>query len=90
MPSFKSDAPEEVELTLFDSGEYLTLNAVSVDERPIARINPKYTVAVKTDVMPKAVKLLPDGDSVPFEYENGYVKFTAREFKCFDAYMIEK
>ena len=89
-PSFKSDAPDEVELTLFDADEYLTLNAVSLDERPISREIPPFTVSVKVDAEPEFVEFLPCGERVPFTYSDGYVSFSVRPLRIFDAYKIKK
>ncbi|MBQ9115567.1 MAG: alpha-L-fucosidase [Clostridia bacterium] len=89
-PSFKAQAPEEAEITLFDSGEYLTLNVVTVDERPINRLINSFEVSVKTDHKPRSVKLLPEGEDIDFSYEDGYVTFKVRPFTCFDMYCIYK
>ena len=89
-PSFAGDIPEDVELTLYDADDVYTLNVCTTNKREIAKKYAPFTVKVKTDKKPEAVKLLPAKEDVSFSYEDGYVTFTARELNVFDMYMIEK
>ena len=68
----------------------MTLNAVSLDERAIARENLSFTVSVRMGNAPKVIKLLEEDEGIPFTYAEGYVTFKVRSFKCFAAYITDK
>ena len=89
-PSFAGDIPDDVEVTLYDAGDVYTVNICTIDKSPLAKKYYPFTVKVKVDKKPSAVKLLPKKENVPFTYEDGYVTFTARELNVFDMYLIEK
>ncbi len=89
-PSFGGNIPEDVEVTLYDTGDVFTLNLCMIAERPIAPVYRPFTVKVKTDRVPKSVKFLPDEEEIPFTYEDGYAVFQTRPLHVFDMYMIEK
>ena len=89
-PSFKSDAPDGVEFTLFDHGDYLTLNTVNVNEVPVSKVVNDFHAYVKVESEPKGVYLLPDNTPVDFKYEDGYVSFTVKDFKIFKMFKIDK
>ena len=90
VPSFAGNAPEDVEVTLYDAGDVYTVNVCTIDKRPVARTYAPFTVKVKTDKKPEAVKLLPTNEDIPFTYDGEYVSFMARELNIFDMYLIEK
>lgn len=90
VPSFGGDIPEDVEATLYDAGDYYTFNLCTVSERPVSRVYAPFTVKVRTDRAPKAVKLLPNEEALPFTYENGYACFTVYPLDVYDMYMIER
>lgn len=90
-PSFTSfDAPDDVEITLFDTERYMTVNVCCITERAVNKKYPPFTVSVKYDKAPSAVKLLPEGIDLPFTYENGYVHFKTQELYIFDMYQVIK
>ena len=90
-PSFTSaDAPDDVEITLFEIDGYMTVNMCCITERAVNKKYPPFTVAVKCDKAPLAVKLLPNESEIPFTYENGYVYFKTEELYIFDMYQIIK
>lgn len=88
-PSFETDAPCDVELTLFESeGEKLvncTVLTVGYKAYPVS----PFTVRVKCEKKPKSVTLLPEGKPVEFEYQNGYAEFKTRMLNIFDMYRID-
>ncbi|MBQ8356488.1 MAG: alpha-L-fucosidase [Clostridia bacterium] len=87
-PSFKTTAPANVELTLFEDGDEKFLNAVVLcDDAATYPVAP-FIVKVKVSTEPKAVELLPEGKPVPFTYRDGYVSFKARKLHIFDMYRI--
>ncbi len=88
-PSFKSNAPECVEITAFEHDGYKTVNFVSLDEKPVMDTLPSFKVSVLSKIAPKAVKSLPDERDVEFTYENEYVSFDVDAFKIFKMYKLE-
>lgn len=90
-PSFASpDAPEDVEITLFDTDEYMTVNVCCITERAVNKSYPPITVKVKCPESPSAVKLLPAGTALPFTYSDGYLSFKTKDLRIFDMYQIIK
>jgi len=87
--SLSSDAPANVEFTLFRNEKGLQVNAVSICDESVSPAIPGFCVKVKAEKIPEAVKRLPDGEDVPFRYENGFVNFRARDLNIFDMYQIE-
>lgn len=87
--SVKSDAPANVELTLFRDEEGMTLNAVVLCDEVKSTAAPSFRVKVAAERTPHAVKLLPEGRAVPFTYRDGYVSFRTRTLRIFDMYRIE-
>ena len=86
--SFYSDAPATVEVTLFNSADGKRVNVCDLSELPVATTVVPFTVSVKCDSKPKAVRLLPNGKKVPFKYKDGYVTFTVKDLKIFAMYQI--
>ena len=84
--AFTSDAPFNVEITAFRNDDNITVNAVCLSEETMEI--PSFTVRVKTDAAPSQVRLLPDGEPVPFTWEDGYTCFKARNLSFFDMYQI--
>ena len=88
-PSFETNAPDNVEITLFESeGEKLincTVLTVGYKAYPVS----PFTVRVKCEREPSAVTLLPEQTPVEFGYSDGYVAFEARKLNIFDVYRIE-
>lgn len=84
--SLETDAPADVELNAFREENAVTVNAVSLWEERGAV--PPFTVRVKTPA-PKAVRLLPGGEELPFRYEDGRTVFESRTLDIFDMYRIE-
>ena len=82
-------AEEHIEITLFKSEEYMTVNVISTEERAEAKYDRSFGIAVKTEKKPRSVRLLPDGEEISFVYKDGYVSFRALTLKTFDMYMIE-
>lgn len=91
MPSFKSaDAPDDVEITLFDSATDMTVNVCCVTERAVSKKYPPFTLEIKAEKAPKAVRVLPTEEEIPFTYDNGYIRFASKELDIYDMYQIIK
>lgn len=85
----RTDAPEDVEITLFRGGDEILASAVLLSDRVRERAVPSFRLSIKCEREPKAVRLLPDGAPIKFSYKKGYVTFRARTLRIFDMYSIE-
>lgn len=61
------------------------------DTEIIEDIIPLYNIAVsvRTDRAPKSVRLVPEGEELPFAYENGRVSFTIPKIDCWQMTEIQ-
>lgn len=84
---FGCDAVGTLELTAYREPDSLTLCAAVISEETTHA--PGFRVWAKTDRPPKAVHLLPSGDSIPFTREDGKTCFEAAAFDFFAMYRIE-
>ncbi len=83
--SFATDAPADVEINAFANEDSVTVNAVALwEERGV--VSP-FEIRIKTPE-PTAVTLLPQGEELPFVYENGYTIFQTKPLDVFDMYEI--
>lgn len=87
--TLSSDAPTNVELTLFKNDNYFTVNASLLTDEPKAFTLPPFSVTVKTDREPKQVILLPEESEVEWSYNDGYITFNTRTLNIFDMYQIK-
>lgn len=87
-PSFMTNAPEIVELTLFRDGKEKLLHCSLLAEVTKAFVLPPFTVKVRCEKKPKAVLLAPEEAPVPFTYKDGYAVFESRPLHIFDTYRI--
>jgi hypothetical protein len=84
--SFAADAPADVEITAFANEKSTTVNVVALwEERGVV---PPFEIRIKTPE-PRKVCLLPNGEEVPFAYEDGFAVFHTRELEAFDMYCID-
>ena len=74
----RTDAPEDVEVTLFRDGDEILVGAVHLSDRVRERTVPAFRLSVKCEREPKSVRLLPDGAPVKFSYKKGYVTLRAK------------
>lgn len=88
-PSVRSDAPEDVEITVFDEKDFSTVNCVHLDGRTVCRPIYPFSVSVRCDRAPVSVSLLPEKTPVSFAYQDGFVTFEARSLHIFDMYKID-
>lgn len=88
-PSFKSDAPDTVEITLFEENDGLRVNLITVDEKPYAREIAPFTVSVKIDKKPQRVISLPQKEELKFDFDGGYVTVKVENFKIYNMFKIE-
>ncbi len=88
--SFKSNAPEDVEITAFDNADSITVNAVKLNEKAKAKTVPPFEISVKLAEAPTEIILLPEGEPTKFSYKNGYAVFLSKPLDVFDMYKITK
>ncbi len=79
-PTFKSNAPEDVELTLFGDGEKLTLAAVKLSEACRVTETEPFMACGRCEQKPKRVVHLPDSAPIDFTWDGEYVHFTIQRF----------
>ena len=85
--SFQTDAPENVECTLFQDENKIYVSAIALSSEAIAL--PAFTMRVKAEKAPKRVTLLKENQPVSHSYENGWIIVSARPLHIFDMYEIE-
>lgn len=88
VPSIKSDADVDVEITGFTTDEGIYVNAVLLNEEYRARRVAAFAVSVRCEKEPKAVLHLPEEEKIAYTYQDGYVTFEVENLKIFDMYEI--
>lgn len=83
-----SDAPRDVEVTAFEVGNSIQVNAVLLNEEYEARKVEAFHIWVRCETCPKAVKTLPDKNEISFEYRNGLVEFSVNNLDIFNMFEI--
>jgi hypothetical protein len=84
--TFETDAPADVELNAFFEENAAAVNAVSLwEERGTV---PPFEVSIDTPI-PKTVRLMPDGEELPFRYKDGRTVFQTQPLDIFAMYRIE-
>ena len=87
--SFSSNAPSNVEITVFDCEDGIIVNTIVLNEKAFADKVLPFEISVKSAISPKSVNKLPEGESIPFKYTDGCVKFSSDVLDIFDMYKIE-
>ena len=84
----KSDAPTDVELTLFDdNGDYL-VSAVQFNDEYEARRVADFSIKIKLEKAPKKLLYLPSEECYPFEYDGEYISFNVKSPSILEMYKI--
>ncbi|MBQ9802974.1 MAG: alpha-L-fucosidase [Clostridia bacterium] len=86
--SVVSDAPVDVELTLFKTEDEVLLSAVLHNEAYRARKVEDFTVSLSTDFVPSRVLRLPDMTPVAAKIEGNSVTFTVEKLDMLAMYSI--
>ena len=84
-----STAMGNVELIAFRDGNRLRISAVDLVDDDAFFTYPDFAVTYRTTAKPKAVRLLPTAEEIPFTYESGAVTFAVRNLHIMDMYEIE-
>lgn len=87
--SFVSDAPYDVEITLFKDNDTRYVNVVNLNERK--KITPKnsFEIKVYTGEKPQSVKAVPQNIDVEFTFDNGYISFESGKLEFFGMFKIK-
>lgn len=86
--SLFSDAPKDVEITLFEDSDCITVNTVLLNEDYKARTVEDYVIGIRCPSMPKEVRILPSEKKIDFSYNDGFVKFESQNKNIFNMYKI--
>ena len=87
-PSFKSNAPLGVEITMFEGEGEKLVNCVALESGYKSFTVSPFEISVKCDFKPTSVELLPSGEKLDFVWEDGYAKFTSAPLNIFAMYRI--
>jgi len=85
----ETDTDEDVEITAFETKNGLQLNAVLLNSAYKARRVCDFDISYECDKKPSKVLLMPDNKEIPFNYDNGKIKFKVENLKLFKMYNIE-
>ncbi len=87
-PSIRSDAPWDVEVTLFRTEDQLLVHCAQLDvQRKARRVEP-FTVSVRCERMPKTVLHLPEGSPVPMTWADGWLEIPVSQMTVFEMFKI--
>lgn len=87
--SLRSDAPDDVEITLFEDGDSLLLHTVLMSTRHVARKLENIDISLDCKKPPKCLVRLPDGAEIPFTAKGNTLHFTSAERGVLATYKIE-
>lgn len=90
-PTLTSDAPNDVEITLFRDEISVYVNTVLLNTKHTARKVEDFTINISCENPPKKVTLLPNGEDVIFEFDEikKTISFKSENLKIFNMYKIE-
>lgn len=84
-----SDAPKDVEITVFDTDDSVLVNTVLLNTDYKARKVEDFTITVECDKYPQKVLLLPNGEELPSTIEGNRITFNSKNLKIFNMYKIQ-
>lgn len=87
--SVVSDAPKDVELTVFDTNECVLVHTVLLNTDYKARKVEDFTITIECDAYPKKVFLMPGGEEIPSITEGNRITFRSENPGMFQTYKIE-
>jgi hypothetical protein len=90
-PMIISNAPRQIEFTVFDDSEnnQKLIHCVNLQEEfPMIKLQ-GFNIEVRSDKPAKSVQLLPSQQMLKFENKDGYVKFTVSDIDIFQMYSIK-
>ena len=87
-PSVLTDAPDDVEITVFETGKGKLLHAVQLNDRHTARRIPDFFITLPNSKKPIGVFQLPEHTPVPFHYNEGTLSIPIQAPRIFQTYEI--
>jgi hypothetical protein len=90
-PQIKTDAPAQVEFTVFTDSEYgiTQLHCVNLQEQfPMIPLS-GFSISLQVNKAPKSIKFLPNKQDVLFTMEGNYVEFWVESIDIFCMYQLE-
>lgn len=88
--SFKTSAPEDVEITLFESNDAFYVNITHLDERAVMPTLNPFEIGVRYKGDASGVELLPEMRPIEYERRGEYIYFKTEPLHVFDMYRILK
>lgn len=89
VPTIRSDAPDDVEITVFRRENTVLLNTVLLNTKHTARKVADFTVSFRSQTAPKQVLLLPIGEKIPHTFDGNHITFTVEKPSIFGMYEIQ-
>ena len=87
-PLISTNAPDWLELMLWDAGEFLQLTAYNAMDAYYVAAAPDVQIRVKLPKAPREVLDAKDEKKVPFQYENGVLSISAGTIESFAMFII--
>lgn len=87
-PSVISDAPDDVEITVFEKENGILLHTIQLSSKHTARRIPDFEITLTNAKEPVAVYQLPERKPVCSHYDNGRLTISVHDPKIFQTYEI--
>ena len=87
-PSFITDAPKDVEITLFEDGCEMYISAVHLLESSVMPTLSPFEIGVLCSGDIEKIEALPECEKIPFEFLDGYARFKTLPMHVFSYYRI--
>jgi len=84
----KSNAPEDVELVAFNSGDSLLISCVKLNVKHDAESVQSFEIIVEASEEPESIELLEKNEKLDYIFENNHIIFKTKELNIFDMYKI--
>lgn len=88
-PTVESDAERDVEITAFQRGDTVQINAVLLNQDKRARKVSDFYISVFSERKPKAVCVCPTGEQIPFRFDGHRIFFEVTDFTIYKMYEIQ-
>lgn len=84
-----SDAPDDVEITAFETEHGILLHTVHLNTKEFARRIGSYSISIHTSKCPKSIRALPQDDCIPFVFQENTVTFTVHHDQILHTFEIQ-
>ena len=89
-PTLRSDAPDDVEMTVFADEDCLLVHTVQLNTAHTARKLADFSVSVHADFEPRRVLRLPSREPITYQFKDHTVTFDIKEPRLFETFEIQK